>query len=323
MKSSQPAAPPIREEEGAEIEALLRYDCWLAKSLVRVVPKSRGSWLIGAAAARLLPARYRRSNLVLSMAGKTVRITFDIADPVQFSMVGHFDFDLMTASIVASVLNGGDTFVDVGANWGYFTCIGASQVGPTGLVLAIEPSRVANRRLHETVRRNRLANVMIVQYAAGSVVGREVSVVRPFFRQTTSSYVRDRHPGRASDAVTTTLDALLDKVTAGPVRLIKIDTEGSELPVVQGAASVLDRDHPLVMLEASHYCRRFGYTLPQLYDYMREHGYVSAYRVDGDLHQMALSGPLAHAREGQILFRHERSPACLFAKEMRAHISIG
>ena len=122
------------------------------------------------------PLRYRQSNLVLSIAGKTVRITFDIADPVQFSMVGHFDFDLMTSSIVAAALKGGDTFVDVGANWGYFTCIGASQVGPTGLVLAIEPSRVANRRLHETVRRNRLANVMIVQYAAGSVVGRGVSI---------------------------------------------------------------------------------------------------------------------------------------------------
>ena len=54
-----------------------------------------------------------------------------------------------------------------------------------------------------------------------------------------------------------------------------------------------------------------------------EHPVRKCETFTGDLHQMALSGPLAHAREGQILFQHERSPACLFAKEMRAHISIG
>ncbi len=221
------------------------------------------------------------------------------------------------------VLGDGDTFVDVGANWGYFTCIGASRVGTSGLVLAIEPSRAANRRLQETVRRHRLANVITVQHAAGSAVGREVSVVRPFYRQTTSSYVQDRRPGRPPDTVTTTLDALREKITAGPVRLVKVDTEGAELPVMRGAASLLERDRPLVVLEASQYCRRFGYTLPQLYGYMREHGYVTAYRVDDDVHHLALSGPLAEVREGQILFQHERSPARLSTEAIRAHVSIG
>lgn len=329
LDSCRPAAPVHGDAGGAlgegerHIDAVLRCDGWLAKTLLRVVPRSRGSWLIGAAAARLLPAGVRRSSLTLSIAGTTIRIALDLTDPVQFSMANHRRFDLMTAFIVAAALDAGETFVDVGANWGYFTCIGASRVGPAGVVVAIEPSRIATRRLQETVRRNRLTNVITVPEAASSVVGRGVSVVRPFFRQTTGSYVQDGRPGRPPDALTTTLDALVGRLTAGPVRLVKVDTEGAELPVMRGAASLLDRDRPLVILEISQYSRRFGYTVPQLYDHMRAHGYVSAYRVDDEVRHLTLCGPLTEMREGQILFQHERSPVRVSAEAVRARVSIG
>jgi predicted methyltransferase len=42
---------------------------------------------------------------------------------------------------IKQILGEGDIFIDVGANWGYFTCLGSKIVGDTGLVIAIEPIR--------------------------------------------------------------------------------------------------------------------------------------------------------------------------------------
>jgi len=222
-------------------------------------------------------------------------------------MVKNNRFDLMTAAIVSSALADGETFVDVGANWGYFTCIGSRRVGPSGLVLAIEPNWLAHHRLLETIHRERLVNVMPMPYAAYDSLGKPVSLVKSAFRQTTSSYVReDRIEGRF-ETLTSTLDYMVSKVAPGSVRLIKVDTEGAELPVMRGARAILAEWKPLVILEVSEYSKRFGYAMDELYDYMTGLGYSRTYFIQDIPGEWKLWGPLTEVVEGQILFQHERS----------------
>src|SRR5439155_13614734 len=135
-------------------------------------------------------------------------------------------------------------------------------------------------------------------------VGLQVSLVRRPLRQTTSSYVRERPAGRKRSVLTSTVDYLTSKMAPGPVRLIKVDTEGAELPVMRGAQRVLAESKPLVVLEVSRYSARFDYTMNQLYDYMASVGYSCAYFINDVPGRWKVSCPLTAVAEGQILFRH-------------------
>src|SRR5919109_5225137 len=52
---------------------------------------------------------------------------------------------------IRGALGPGDTFVDIGANFGYFTLLAARAVGPEGSVVAVEASRASVRRLEENL----------------------------------------------------------------------------------------------------------------------------------------------------------------------------
>ena len=64
------------------------------------------------------------------------------------------------------LLGPGHTFVDVGANWGYFTLVGASLVGPSGRVVSVEADPRACRALAANVAKNALSTVTVVEAAA-------------------------------------------------------------------------------------------------------------------------------------------------------------
>ncbi|HET7265961.1 MAG TPA: FkbM family methyltransferase [bacterium] len=232
-----------------------------------------------------------------------IPIEFDLGDPVQFVMVRSGQFDLGTASVICALLVQGDTYVDIGANWGYFACIASRVVGVSGLVLAVEPNRDAFRHLQETVHRNRLVNVLSANVAAYEEVGRRVSLRRPFYRQTTSSVVCETNRSGPCDIVTSTVDYLRNKIGGGSVRLLKVDVEGAELAVLKGAHELLGDLRPWVILEVSSYTVRFGHSPREVYDFMRTFGYDRAYLISDEPHSSGLAGSAGGPTEGQILFQ--------------------
>ncbi|HEX6367302.1 MAG TPA: FkbM family methyltransferase [Longimicrobium sp.] len=143
-----------------------------------------------------------------------------------------------TAALRASLPPGG-TFVDVGANWGYFTLVAAHAVGPTGRVVALEPDPRMHAELAANLARNGTRNVTALAVAASDRAG----------RATLSGYAEaDRNRGVSSlvaapagDAPsfavrTMTLDDLLDEQGIDSVDLVKVDVEGAEELVVRGMA---------------------------------------------------------------------------------------
>ncbi|MEM6996443.1 MAG: FkbM family methyltransferase, partial [Myxococcota bacterium] len=63
-------------------------------------------------------------------------------------------------------LEPGDTFVDVGANLGYYTVLAAKKVGPSGRVFAFEPDPESFALLKRNVDRNGLTNITAENKAA-------------------------------------------------------------------------------------------------------------------------------------------------------------
>lgn len=74
-------------------------------------------------------------------------------------------------AMLMALMKSGDTFIDVGANCGWFTLNAARHVGPSGRVIAIEPQPTMMSRLLANVALNGFENVTPVRAALASTAG--------------------------------------------------------------------------------------------------------------------------------------------------------
>lgn len=152
---------------------------------------------------------------------------------------------------IQRLLRPGDTFVDAGANIGFFTVMASRLVGDSGRVIAVEMMPDTASRLRHHVARNGAANVEIVEVAladrsGGSVTAR-VQVGK--FGQASIARLHDEGAARELQVPTATLDDVVGDT--GPIRLMKMDLEGAEERAVVGAVNALDRTHALIYEERS------------------------------------------------------------------------
>jgi FkbM family methyltransferase len=136
--------------------------------------------------------------------------------------------------------------IDAGAHAGLITTVLADAVGPDGRVWSIEPGAETAKRLRHAVELSGHANVEVIEAAASDEEGElRLSVGRdPALTQ-----VVGEAAGRTVPAVT--LDAVWSARGEPEVSVVKIDVEGAELSVLRGAAQLLERWHPTLLLEAN------------------------------------------------------------------------
>lgn len=162
----------------------------------------------------------------------------------------------VTGHLVAT-LHPGDTCIDAGSHLGYETLLMAQLVGPSGRVLALEPTPETFAMLDANIERNDLHHVVAVAVAAGDAAGEARFASRG--TSLTNSLARHLDDDTATIEVRVdTLDALAHAHLADrPVRLVKIDVEGAEEQALAGAASLIDRG-ALVLLEINRITSRDG-----------------------------------------------------------------
>ncbi len=145
----------------------------------------------------------------------------------------------------ASRLRPGAVVYDVGAHAGWYTLLAARLVGPSRVV-AIEPlaRNVAALRFH--LARNGFDGVAVLQAAAADAEGEAV------FAAAENSYMGRLAPDGSVRVRTVTLDGLVARGVGPQPTLIKIDVEGAELAVLQGARRILRTARPLIVLATHH-----------------------------------------------------------------------
>lgn len=157
-------------------------------------------------------------------------------------------------------LKAGDTFWDIGANWGWISLPAARIVGSSGRVIAIEPSPSNLAWLKRHIALNECETIVRVIEAAvceqnGGVVnfslledGRSPSNSLMF-----SNSVNGEAPkvSREISVPAITLDSLLAEQKRVP-QLVKIDVEGAELKVLKGATQLLKSETAPILLLAVH-----------------------------------------------------------------------
>lgn len=143
---------------------------------------------------------------------------------------------------------GEHNFIDVGANIGYFSGLMSRLAGPTGKVLAIEPEPSNLRLLRENLAANRLTNVVIHPCALGSSEGFAMLGLYKAANRGRHSIV-DADAKQKIKVPIRSLDSLV-RASAPDVRswsLAKIDVEGYEAFVIDGATETLPKVEVLVM----------------------------------------------------------------------------
>lgn len=170
--------------------------------------------------------------------------------------------------------------IDIGANIGLFSVVIAKTLSKGRKVLAIEPTPGAISLLQKNIEHNNVTDSILVFQGAvsdhsGSV---EIHVTEgnEEYSSIGESIVHESIKGHRSEKVSvdcTTLDALVDKYKLNP-GLIKIDVEGAEFLVLEGAKSTLQKYHPVVIFECfDKLIANFAVSFKDITNYFEGMGY--------------------------------------------------
>ena len=175
--------------------------------------------------------------------------------------------------VIKERLKPGDTFVDIGANVGFFTLYTSHLVGPQGRIYAFEPNPEVFARLKRNVELNRLVNVWIYPVALSDHKGASALFLGPPDNSGAASLRRTASATAIQVPLDTFDDAFRDLGVAR-VAMIKIDVEGAEVLVLTRAVDTLRRDHPEILCEVSEWSLEcMGSSSDELFQFLADLGY--------------------------------------------------
>lgn len=199
-------------------------------------------------------------------------------------------------------LQPGDTFIDVGANIGYYSLLASTRVGEKGSVVAVEPSPPAFRALEENLARNRAGNVRAVNVAAFDC-WKMLTIFDGPRNHTGLASVFPAPDLRAAYQVRgVPLSEILRPGEAERARLIKIDVEGAEGQVVDGMVPLLDvgpEDLEVIVEIGPRRLRKQGRRAEEILGLFSARGF-HAYRIENDYSWPAYVPPRRVSRAGRI-----------------------
>lgn len=192
-------------------------------------------WIL---ARRVLKLGRRRDWVLGHVDRDGFRWTTREVDDSFLSYMGH------EANLSAEILREGELFVDVGAHVGTWS-VRASKYYRR--IISFEPSQNTRKALLHNIRLNHVENIEVRQEALSDKRG--VGTMYHFGRMSGGNRLNDnRHPllrsiGKAANTVSV---ETLDEYRLSPT-LLKIDTEGNELPILRGATETLKRTQRIIV----------------------------------------------------------------------------
>jgi FkbM family methyltransferase len=194
---------------------------------------------------------------------------------VEESIYRTGSYERGTLAVMAEILHRGDRFVDVGANVGLMSLVAARIVGSAGRVDAFEPLPEIRALLAASVDANRFTNVVINDFALGSVpsvlsIHRHLEVNRGSASLAWAGLSTDTLSVRVE-----TMDTAVPRLSSQPIAMIKIDVEGWELEVLKGGTGVLARQpQPVLCIEFSRLRPLEGGQLEDMVSLLEELDYL-------------------------------------------------
>jgi len=204
----------------------------------------------------------------------------------------HGSFEDAEKRFVQKFLRPGMTVVDVGAHHGLYTLLAAKRVGRRGKVIAFEPSQRERRRLLRHVRLNGCWNVVVKGCALGSEAG-EADLFVVEGRQDWCNSLRPPAVNEQTETIRVgvgRLDDAMHTLGVAEVDFLKLDAEGAELSVLEGAGELLrGASRPVILAEVQEIrTRPWGYRAGEIIEFLARENYCwFAVKADGSLQPAA------------------------------------
>jgi FkbM family methyltransferase len=242
---------------------------WRSAKLVMRSLRGRVHWCLQPTA----PLRYRLPDggVLLLEPGHSFTIGF-------WPAVDQYEPEV--AAALHHYLKPGNTFIDAGANVGYFSVLAGRLVGPSGQVFSIEANPGTLLLLQRHLEINKFGNA--IQAALGRENGKTI-LFEPkkgncvggdaYSSLRLGGLVQEEHaisypvPARR-------LDTLLVEQGIKKVDVLKIDIEGGELDALEFAPCMLSEMRPVIIMEyGTNTWPSFGATKERLYQLLHKHNY--------------------------------------------------
>jgi FkbM family methyltransferase len=140
-----------------------------------------------------------------------------------------------TVEILRRKLGPGKAFLDVGANEGFYSTLAGGLVGPTGMVIAVEPQRACRDLIEINLLLNQVTWARVYSNAMGGAEGQTGRLFRYAPVNTGLSSVVSRYHSTTGteDFRFVSLERILAETKVSGIDLVKIDVEGFECEVTQ------------------------------------------------------------------------------------------
>jgi FkbM family methyltransferase len=189
----------------------------------------------------------------------------------------YFGYEEDEIAFTRKYLKKRDIFFDIGANVGLYSLSNSKIVGDGGQIFAFEPTPNTFVRLQQNIQLNRLTNIQPFNIGlSNQKATMDLHISRDGHDAWNSFVITEFLKGTVTIKVNVdTLDSFLDTNAIRKVDLIKIDVEGWEKFVLQGANKLLQReDSPVFLIEFTETnTYAAGYSPGEIYDFMTDSGY--------------------------------------------------
>lgn len=247
--------------------------------LIKLWPFSRGRRRI-AKYANLDFSNIKENQLVRTKPGNYI---FHVhQDDVYFDVFFFNDYEVRETNTILSLLNKGDVFYDVGANFGWFTINSLNKILPEGKVICFEPQLTLCIEIKINLEANNLSHlindkIFIIQKAVGSGT-EKLYLVKDSSSHAQYSVSQINSASNISNELEQiSLDKFFEfnKKEIQAPRIIKCDVEGWEINVLKGASEICSGDiKPIWLIEINKEAASSnGWKISDLTNQFRKYGY--------------------------------------------------
>lgn len=173
---------------------------------------------------------------------------------IGFSHVGYVlgttEADVQAA--LDMLLRPGMTVYDIGANVGFHALSAARRIGSGAKVICFEPLPENAKQIEYNAASNNFTNIQVIGTALGSSEGKAAfwTSMQPTWGKLASVGKKPDKFAREVKVTIARLDSVVDEMRLHPPDLIKMDVEGAEIDVLEGARQTLERYRPILLIEA-------------------------------------------------------------------------
>lgn len=246
----------------------------LIQFVVGVLPRGKVT------AARELGRKVLRNPRGITVTASGVKMAIDESNIDFFGELvkRRGTWERHVCDICLELVKPDNVFYDIGANAGYVSLEVAAQYGDRADIHAFEPQPRLAHNIAVSAKLNGFNRLSVYEVMLGAD---DTDNKLYLAKDSIHASAVGRTAGLPSiNCSQTTLDVQVGSGRLPPPNVIKIDVEGAEMNVFNGARETIQKYQPTIVFEADENCERFGYTKNALKALLESLGNYEFYYLD-------------------------------------------